>query len=237
MPSNHVVPPTQELADQSESWQPTRAFLRYAIITIVVGSACYVAAVLGFTPEHIARAYGPTVLILLALCAAWLMRRGRVHSAILLLVSGIWLIIFAIAIFRGGVKVPIYYAHPLLVFLLGWLVSARAAAVTAGLTVAGTIGLVIADAWGWLPVVVLAPPALHGIVQIFIIVQAAVMVIYLVQAYRRQLDAVRRTNDVLRQSELKFATAFASSPVTVSIATLESGRILEVNPNFERDFG
>ncbi len=42
---------------------------------------------------------------------------------------------------------------------------------------------------------------------------------------------------MLRQSELKFATAFASSPVTVSIARLEDGRILEVNPNFERDFG
>jgi diguanylate cyclase (GGDEF)-like protein/PAS domain S-box-containing protein len=237
MPSNHVVPPNHELADQSASWRPTLAFLRYAIVTIVVGSACYVTAVLAFTPEHLGRAYGPMVMILVALAAAWLLRKERTEPAILLLVCGIWLIIFGIAIFRGGVKVPIYYAHPLLVFLLGWLVSARAAAMTAGLTVAGTIGLVLAEAWGWLPQVVLAPSALHGIVQIFIIVLATAMVNYLVQAYRRQLDAVRRTNEVLRQSELKFATAFASSPVTVSIATLEEGRILEVNPNFERDFG
>ena len=111
----------------------------------------------------------------------------------MLLVSGVWLTILGIAIFRGGVKVPMYYAHPLLIFLLGWLVSARAAAVTAALTVASTIGLVVADAYGWLPEVVLAPPMLHGIVQIFIFVQAAAMVIYLVQAYRRQLDAVQRT--------------------------------------------
>ena len=237
MPLKHIVPSDQEVAERSASWQPTQAFLRYAIITLMVGSACYVAAVLGFTPEHMARAYGPVAMIVLALCAAWLLRRGRVQMAIVLLVSGIWLVILVIAVFRGGVKVPIYYAHPLLVFLLGWLVSARAAAITAGLTVAATIGLVLADAKGWLPQVVLAPPALHGIVQIFIIVQAAAMVIYLVQAYRRQLDAVRLTNAVLRQSELKFATAFASSPVTVSIARLEDGRILEVNPNFERDFG
>ncbi len=237
MPLKHIVPSDQEVAERSASWQPTQAFLRYAIITLMVGSACYVAAVLGFTPEHMARAYGPVAMIVLALCAAWLLRRGLVQMAIVLLVSGIWLVILVIAVFRGGVKVPIYYAHPLLVFLLGWLVSARAAAITAGLTVAATIGLVLADAKGWHQPVVLAPPALHGIVQIFIIVQAAAMVIYLVQAYRRQLDAVRLTNAVLRQSELKFATAFASSPVTVSIARLEDGRILEVNPNFERDFG
>jgi diguanylate cyclase (GGDEF)-like protein/PAS domain S-box-containing protein len=235
--SRTPTPEVRELADSSQSWQPTRAFLRYAIVTIVGGSACYVAAVLGFTPEHVARTYGPIVLTALALFAAWLLRRGQVQAAIVLLASGIWLIILVVAIFRGGIKVPIYYAHPLLVFLLGWLVSARAAALTAGLTVASTIGLVIADARGWLPQVVPSPPALHGIVQIFIIVQAAAMVIYLVRAYRRQLDAVQHTNAVLRQSELKFATAFASSPVAVSIATLDEGRIIEVNANFERDFG
>jgi diguanylate cyclase (GGDEF)-like protein/PAS domain S-box-containing protein len=234
----------QEIAASTLSWQPTQAFLRHAIITILVGSVCYVAVVIGFMPEHIARAYGPIVLAVLALFAAGLIRRGRAHAAIVLLVSGIWLIILGIAITRGGVKVPIYYAHPLLIFLLGWLVSARAALITTALTVLSTIGLVVADAQGWLPVVVPAPPALHGIVQIFIFVQAAAMVIYLVQAYRRQLDAVQhysedmaRANAVLKQSELKFATAFTSSPVAGSIATLSEGRVIEVNDNFARDFG
>lgn len=227
----------QEIAASMLSWQPTQAFLRYAILTIVVGSTCYVAAVFGFTPEHIARAYGPIALSVLALFAAWLLKRGKVHAAIVLLVSGIWLITLGIAIFRGGIQAPIYYVHPLLIFLLGWLVSARAAAITTVLTVASTIGLVAADAVGWLPRVVLAPPAMYGIVQIFICIQAAAMVIYLVRAYRRQLDAVQRANVVLKQSELKFATAFTSSPVAASIVTASEGRILAVNDNFQRDFG
>ena len=227
----------QEITASTLSWQPTQAFLRYAVLTILVGSACYVAAVFGFTPEHLERTYGPIAMSLLALIAAWLLRRGHVHGAIVLLISGIWLIVLGVAIMRGGIKVPIYYVHPLLIFLLGWLVSARAALITTALTVIATIALVAADLAGWLPVVVPAPPLLHGIVQVFICLQAGAMVTHLVQAYRRQLDAAQHSNAVLKQSELKFATAFASSPVAASIATFSEGRIIEVNHNFERDFG
>lgn len=40
-----------------------------------------------------------------------------------------------------------------------------------------------------------------------------------------------------RQSANRFATAFRSSPVASSIATIEDGRLIEANYNFERDFG
>ena len=226
-----------EVSSSTLSWQPTVAFLRYAILTILVGSACYVAVIFIVLPEDPARAYGPFMMSTVALIAAWLLRRGRVHAAVVLTISGIWLIILVIAITRGGIKVPIYYGHPLLIFLLGWLVSARAALIATTLTVIATLALVAADAAGWLPVVAPAPPLLHGIVQIFICLQAAAMVVYLVQAYRRQLETVQRSNAVLKQSELKFATAFTSSPVAASIVTAMEGRVLAVNDNFQRDFG
>jgi PAS domain S-box-containing protein len=41
----------------------------------------------------------------------------------------------------------------------------------------------------------------------------------------------------LRQSEQKFATAFQSSPVAASIATLTEGRFVEANEKYQRDFG
>jgi PAS domain S-box-containing protein len=41
----------------------------------------------------------------------------------------------------------------------------------------------------------------------------------------------------LRQSEQKFATAFQSSPVAASIATLAEGRFVEANEKYQRDFG
>ena len=48
----------------------------------------------------------------------------------------------------------------------------------------------------------------------------------------------RKLADIgLRQSEKRFSTAFSSSPVASSIASLESGLVLEANDNFERDYG
>jgi len=41
----------------------------------------------------------------------------------------------------------------------------------------------------------------------------------------------------LRRSERMFSTAFSSCPVAASIADLETGCFMEVNTNFERDFG
>lgn len=42
---------------------------------------------------------------------------------------------------------------------------------------------------------------------------------------------------VLRQSERRFSTAFSSCPIAASIATVEDGRFIEANDNYERDFG
>ena len=131
-----------------------------------------------------------------------------------------------------------------MIFLLGWMVSTRAAVVAAVMTSAVTVMLIVADARDWLPASLPAEPILYGVVQIFVYILTAAMVIYLVQAFRRQVQGLAqagqemgRANEVLRQSELKFATAFGSSPVAASIATLAEGRLIEVNANFERDFG
>ncbi|MFZ6747560.1 sensor domain-containing phosphodiesterase [Undibacterium sp. Ren11W] len=48
----------------------------------------------------------------------------------------------------------------------------------------------------------------------------------------------RKLNEMnLRLSEQRFATAFASAPMAASIASAEEGRFIEVNANYERDFG
>jgi len=47
----------------------------------------------------------------------------------------------------------------------------------------------------------------------------------------------KRAESALRASENKFANAFLSSPDAVVITELLSGRFLEVNPGFERQFG
>ncbi len=46
-----------------------------------------------------------------------------------------------------------------------------------------------------------------------------------------------RADAALLRSEQKFSTAFSSAPIAVSIATLKEGRMIDINRNYERDFG
>ena len=54
---------------------------------------------------------------------------------------------------------------------------------------------------------------------------------------QREITERRRAEEALRFSEEKFAKAFLSSPLRVSIGTLAEGRFLEVNDAFLRDHG
>jgi len=52
---------------------------------------------------------------------------------------------------------------------------------------------------------------------------------------RRRAEAAVQT--ALKLSQQRFATAFNASPIPASIATAADGRFIEVNRNYERDFG
>ena len=233
-----------EFAASPSSWQPTQAFLRYTVVTILAASAVFLFIILVYLPEQRPRAIGPALISLVALLSAALLRKGRAHEAVLVMAGGIWLSVTVIATLFGGIRSTIYYIYPLVIFLLGWMVSTRAAIVAAVLTSGVTVALILLAARGWLPASLPAEPVLYGVVQIFVYILTAAMVAYLVQAYRRQVEALQqageemgRANAVLKESELKFASAFTASPVAASIASVSEGRFIEVNTNFERDFG
>ena len=65
------------------------------------------------------------------------------------------------------------------------------------------------------------------------LVVAAVLLFFLILG-RRRLHAERIA---LLASERRFSATFNASPIAVSIATLSEGRFVEINGNFERDFG
>ena len=54
---------------------------------------------------------------------------------------------------------------------------------------------------------------------------------------QRDITERKRAEQAVRFSEDKFAKAFRSSPLRVSISTLAEGRFLEVNDTFLRDHG
>ncbi len=53
----------------------------------------------------------------------------------------------------------------------------------------------------------------------------------------RDISGRKRSEIALRQSEQRFVTAFEAAPVAASITTADEGRFIEVNNNYERDFG
>ncbi|MFN8992872.1 MAG: hypothetical protein ACK5X3_04285, partial [Pseudomonadota bacterium] len=178
-----MTPPAQdsalnELAHSPASWQPTLTFLRYAIVTILTGATLYGAIILIFLPDQPTRAIGPGLIAMVALLSAYLLRQGRSHEAILLLAGGIWLAMMVASVVFGGVRSTIYFAYPLVIFVLGWMVSSRAAIVAAVLTSVLTIVLVIADAADWLFAEPGGPLALYAFVQIVVYILTAAMVTY-----------------------------------------------------------
>ncbi|MDP2810623.1 MAG: PAS domain S-box protein, partial [Rhodocyclaceae bacterium] len=56
-------------------------------------------------------------------------------------------------------------------------------------------------------------------------------------AYARDISARKQAEDELRRSSQRFSSLFNSSPIASSIATAEGGRYIEVNQNYQRDFG
>ncbi|MBL8487081.1 MAG: response regulator [Rhodocyclaceae bacterium] len=55
--------------------------------------------------------------------------------------------------------------------------------------------------------------------------------------YYRDITARKLVETALRQSQQRFAIVFRASPIAASVARLEDGRFLDVNDNYERDFG
>ncbi|MEK9952869.1 MAG: EAL domain-containing protein [Curvibacter sp.] len=219
------------------TWQPTLTFLHYAILTILAGTACFAAVIFWYLPEHSSQAWGQMAMASVALVGTALLGRRHYRLGVYWMATGVWLCIMGISLLHEGVRTPIYYALPIVVIFLGWVVGTRAALFTVGITVAATALLIAADMLGWQPATPVSPPLLHGIAQGFVLLLSAALVIYLVQAYRERLQEMARAHEVLRQSELKFATTFNANPVAGSIASLNDGRIVAVNDNFVRDFG
>lgn len=194
------------------------AFLKYAVATNVVGSVAFLIVARFVAPDQHIRSVGPVLLMLVSLAAWLLILRGRLHAAVKALGIGVWMVITGVAAFNGGVRAPLVVAYPLVVMLIGWLVSRRAAVAAAALTVAAIIGLVLLESWSLLPYAPPAPPVLQGVVQVILVVLATLIVVFLVLAYEKRLmdrasvsrDLAWRTRDLeTSQAELNRAQAVA----------------------------
>lgn len=176
------------------TWEPSKAFLRWSVWAVLIGSGLFLLVLLLFVPEHRSRIYGPLLTMALATIVGWLLYRGKTSAAVKCLVYGGWGVVTLIAVLYDGVRAPVYYVYPLLIMFVGWLFSTRAALWVAGLTSLTTIGFVVANAFGWLHTglapATLAPPVLHGVVMIVVFILSGILVRSLVNTYKDHLTVL-----------------------------------------------
>lgn len=103
--------PSEQIAT-TYAWQPTLAFLRYTVLTILAASAVFLFIIFTFLPDQIPRAMGPAMISLVALLSAALLRKGREQEAVLVLACGVWVSVTVISVLYGGIRATIYYVYP-----------------------------------------------------------------------------------------------------------------------------
>lgn len=143
-----VRDPLDEPVDDPIQGWASRAFIQYAIFSIVAGCLAYAIALRVFVPDQTARPL--LVLLFMAIAGvSWiLLARQRAKAAVLVLGIGTWVYITVMLFFFGGTSAAGAYLYPLIILLFGWLVSMRAGIVVAILTAIATGALALAELGG-----------------------------------------------------------------------------------------
>jgi PAS domain S-box-containing protein len=181
------------------SWEPSQAFLKFAIVTLLFGSAGALTVTLVFAPEQNARAAAQALLALTALTGWYFLSRGRPLATINVLAFGSWIAVTILAGMTGGVRGPVIIAYPAIVILIGWLIGWRAALVTAGLTAVIICSFVLAESWKFLPIPLPTSPVMYGALQIIILALSAALIAFLARAYQSRLNDLHSMSRDLAQ--------------------------------------
>lgn len=210
--------PLHDAVGSPISWVPSPLTLKRTIAAILVGALTFLIFVRFIAPNQPGRMVGPALIALVAVSAWYLLSRGRVQAAVKMLAIGVWMATTGISAFYGGVRTPVIVAYPIIILMFGWLTSRRTTLAVAALTIVVISSFVVLDAWGLLPYAPPGAPALHGVVQVTLVVLATLLTISRVSAYQDRLtelvqigsDLARRTLDLeISKAELNRAQAVA----------------------------
>ncbi len=204
------------------SWEPSLAFLKFAIGALLTGAAASYVALRIFAPDQPVRAVGPILTSLVALAGWFFLARGRVQVAVRVLSIGTWLAVAGIALLTGGVRAPIVIAYPAIIIMIGWVIGSRAALAVAALTGVTIIGFVVADASGLLPKPPPDLPVLHGIVQVIVLVVSTTLVVLLARSYQNRLNELRTAGSDLARRSAELETSRADLHRAQAVAKVGS---------------
>jgi signal transduction histidine kinase len=218
------MPDALESLDDPVSWAPTASFLRMAMAFIMVAIAAAWVMLVLLVPGQTARQFA-TLALALPVGAAWVLAgRGRVRAAYVLLGVTMWVYVTISSSLFGGVASTTVIIYPLVIHLSGWLFGVRVGAAVAGLTIATTFGLALAQTLHWLPEPPLAPPLLRWVIQCVVFVVTAFLIAFYVRTYRERLEKERELAHQLAElnAELEQRVEARTEELRDSVAALES---------------
>lgn len=187
--------------DNPSSTEPSPVILRLAIIALLVGAVGSLIALRLFSPDQVARAFGPGLVALLAVFGGVLHARGRTHAARNVLSYGLWIIVTGILIETGGVHAPAVIVYPVIILMSGWLINVRTALALTGLSVMATVGLVLAEMGGWLPKPPINLAPLYAVVQSIVSVLCAALIFFIVRSHNKRVEELSRaSSDLARRT-------------------------------------
>jgi PAS domain-containing protein len=179
------------------SWEPSAAYLRYAIISQLVGAGVIFVVLRLLAPEQTLRTLGCIMVGVFALIGWYFLSRGRMQATIYVLAYGVWSVVTAIAVFTGGVRAPAVIVYPVIILMMGWTVNWRAALVVTGLSLAATAGFVLAESLNYLPAPLPTPAALYGVIQAILALLSLVLIGRFVYAYQNRIKELHKVRDDL----------------------------------------
>ena len=184
-----------------------RTFLRLAIAAIIGCSLAFIAVILIFTPDQTRRIANPVAGMSVAVLAWLLLRGGKTKAGITVLAYGAWVVVTGIAIATGGIRTPVVFSLPIIIFFSGWLLGSRAAITLAALSVTTFLAIAVAEYLNMLPPTPPTPPFMHWVVQVTIYILAAATIIYLRNSHARQVEEVRALTTELASQRAESAAA------------------------------
>ncbi len=164
------------------------------------------------------------ILLLLQLVLLVLLWRGHVNLAAFGLVIGSWVVVTYLIWSADGVRDVALYLYFVILLVAALITNWRVIIVLAILSIGSIWIFAIAELQGLRTPHMDAPLSVaRDLTAIFILL---VILIYLV------VNSVARSLDAVREGEKKFRKIFQVSPVSISISTLDDGRLVDANEAF-----
>jgi hypothetical protein len=174
------------IADDT-AWSPSLAFIRNITVFTFVGSLAALLAMLVLMPEQRMRVLGPLIQAAVTAVAWWRIRQGDGQGALRRLAYGSWLTVTITSTWAGGLQAPFIMAYPVIIIIMGWLLTRREAIVFGVLSVVAILAMAAAATAGVIPTGKVTAPFYAGVVQICVVALSAVLIARLASAYHQRL--------------------------------------------------